>query len=375
MAQNTIPYTSYGDYYDFSLNTLVYKQDPKYKTTFLVPETAYTTSVKRGSTYNYATYVYINKFSFPSGQNSYLYIDWNQDEAFSDSTERYTPGTITVPANAKLGKTFIRTAWLDYASHTPVNASSCAIHQFMITVLPPDSCASFNLSFTKTNTRCYGDSTGRISLKPSGGTAPYTYTWTDGDANQVRDNLSAGTYQVTARDAKGCDRSTPVLAIQSPFLIQVDTTAVGDSLIINVSGGTGPYSYIWTNASGSMATPTATGLPTAGTYTLSISDASTCSVSYSGIVIPKKQTTALALREASKTLKVYPNPTQSEIHILSSHVINKVVIVDLSGKQVFSKTNITNMQTTLNISSLPASIYLVKAFTEIGVETNQVIKQ
>jgi hypothetical protein len=369
------PFAS-GDYYDFSFNTLIYKQDPNYKTVLLVPETAYTTSVKRGSTYTYATYVYINRFDEPVGINSFVYIDWNHDGNFSDSTERYTPGNITIPKDAQLGKTYLRTAWQEYSSHTAVNACSNGEQQFIITVLPSDSCSSFELSSQTFRTKCYADSTGQIILNPSGGTAPYTCSWTDGHNSLVRDNLPAGTYLAMVQDARGCDRTTSLLAVQSPFLIQIDTITNGNVLTINVSGGTGSsYTYSWYNTKGEQVNITTSGLPAPGTYTLIITDSVGCSTSYAGIVVPTKSAGITLIKAAERTLKVYPNPTRGGINIVSTGIIHKLVLVDVSGKTVLSKSGIEQVRTSENISSLPTGTYLLKAYTDHGLEINEVIKK
>ncbi|MBL0052100.1 MAG: hypothetical protein IPP29_11620 [Bacteroidetes bacterium] len=49
-----------------------------------------------------------------------------------------------------------------------------------------------------------GGSDGSIDVTATGGTTPYTYLWNDGDTNEDRTNLTAGTYTVTVTDANGC---------------------------------------------------------------------------------------------------------------------------------------------------------------------------
>lgn len=115
----------------------------------------------------------------------------------------------------------------------------------------------------------------------------------------------------------------------------------------------------------------------AGIYSLTVTDDNNCSVTYDGIVVPENIDNALpVVKPANKTLVVYPNPTTGEINISSQHIIiQKIEIVSLSGKQVYSKTNIKDSNINLNISSLPSGMYLVKAYTENGMETKEIIKQ
>ena len=53
--------------------------------------------------------------------------------------------------------------------------------------------------------KCFGGTTGRIAITPSGGTPPYSYSWTNGLPPQAtQTGLAAGNYTVTTTDANGC---------------------------------------------------------------------------------------------------------------------------------------------------------------------------
>ena len=49
------------------------------------------------------------------------------------------------------------------------------------------------------------DEDGEIDLTVSGGVAPYTYTWANGETSEDLFNVTAGFYEVTVMDANGCD--------------------------------------------------------------------------------------------------------------------------------------------------------------------------
>ncbi len=66
------------------------------------------------------------------------------------------------------------------------------------------------LSTSKTDVFCLGAATGAIDLTVTGGQAPFTYFWTNGDTTEDLTNLTSGTYAVTVIDAAGCSNSTTV---------------------------------------------------------------------------------------------------------------------------------------------------------------------
>jgi hypothetical protein len=75
-----------------------------------------------------------------------------------------------------------------------------------VTVTLTQPSAILGGSISSTPTTCYGGTNGMLDLTPSGGTTPYTYSWNTSPVKTTQDvnNLSAGTYQVTITDSKGC---------------------------------------------------------------------------------------------------------------------------------------------------------------------------
>ena len=144
------------------------------------------------------------------------------------------------------------------------------------TVTQPGALA---LSTTPTSPSCCNASTGGIDLTVSGGTAPYTYQWSNGATTQDLSGIPAGTYLVTVTDARGCTASTSVTIMQPTALraaaSSTDATCAGSdgTATATASGGTAPYSYSW--SPGGQTTATATGLG-AGSYTVTVTDARGC---------------------------------------------------------------------------------------------------
>lgn len=80
---------------------------------------------------------------------------------------------------------------------------------------PPGGCcpASLQLSGATTLPTCPGDSDGAIALSVGAGTAPHSFSWSNGATSQNISGLAAGSYTVDVTDANGC---TDMLTVNLP---------------------------------------------------------------------------------------------------------------------------------------------------------------
>lgn len=158
---------------------------------------------------------------------------------------------------------------------TVSDANECsAVATF--TVTQPDQ---IDLTVTAPDIVCGGTASGTVTVFPRGGTAPYTYRWSNGDTDNMLDNVSAGSYTVTVTDANGCtDVTSGIVLDELPQLscsVRVDQQSTNGSngqLTVVVDGGTVPYTYLWSN---NETTATISGLP-GGTYSVTVTDANNC---------------------------------------------------------------------------------------------------
>ncbi|MBI2271497.1 MAG: gliding motility-associated C-terminal domain-containing protein [Bacteroidetes bacterium] len=127
---------------------------------------------------------------------------------------------------------------------------------------------------------------GAITLSPSGGTAPYTYTWSNAATSATQTNLGAGLYTVTITDAAGCAQSTVVAInnVSAPVLAGTsgNVSCAGSCdgyAAISAMGGVLPYTYLWNNTPPSSI-DTAIGL-CQGTYFVQVTDAAGCLITSS----------------------------------------------------------------------------------------------
>ncbi len=133
-----------------------------------------------------------------------------------------------------------------------------------------------------TDVNCNGESNGSAIAMASEGLPPYTYSWSNGATTSSVSNLSAGTYTVNVVDSENIKGSTIVIIAQPPLLTasaNVITNVIcnganSGSASAITTGGTSPYTYLWSDAN-SQTTISVTGL-SAGTYTINITDNNGC---------------------------------------------------------------------------------------------------
>jgi hypothetical protein len=138
------------------------------------------------------------------------------------------------------------------------------------------------------NTLCNGSADGTASVTASGGNGVYTYAWSNSATTQSVNGLTAGSYSVVVTDGIGC-MDTAYATITSPSAIAITATpsdvlcngGFSGSINASVNGGTGPYTYLWSNAA---MTEDVSGVG-AGTYSLYVVDANSCVDSLMGITV------------------------------------------------------------------------------------------
>jgi gliding motility-associated-like protein len=130
---------------------------------------------------------------------------------------------------------------------------------------------------------CFGGCNGAITMIPSGGSLPYTFSWLPAGTGNPLSSLCAGTYSATITDSKGCV-NTSTVALNNPAAISVTATpgnsscsSVADgSISINIAGGTPAYTFTWTGPSSFTSNSPSLFNLLAGNYSLTLSDNAGC---------------------------------------------------------------------------------------------------
>jgi gliding motility-associated-like protein len=199
---------------------------------------------------------------------------------------------------------------------------------------------------------CYGTGTGSAYMSYSGGTAPMDFYWNNGAITQNNTGLFAGTVTITVTDANNCTASASA-TISQPAQLAVSGTVTSPtcggvtngSINTNISGGTTPYAFYQWNTTPTQSTANATNL-SAGNYIITVTDANACTASASFTVNPPPNSVSVSLTNVHVTC-----------YGQSTGAVNSTLT---GGSPPFNyQWNTVPVQTTPNISNLPAGSYSV----------------
>jgi hypothetical protein len=243
------------------------------------------------------------------------------------ATATVTGGTATYTYLWSDGQTTATATGLCAGTYTCVanDANGCVITD-TVTITEPTAMVVVE---TTTNVTCNGDCDGTATVVATGGTAPYTYSWTGGQTT----GLCAGVYTYTVTDANGCTYSADV-TITEPDAVAgaITEDATSNKLEVTMSSGVSPYTYLWNTTE-----TTASIVPTmSGIYWCVATDANGCVSDTMEIDYISTAVTELSI----EAISIYPNPSD-EIFTISfvsnAQQVLDVAIVSILGKVVYTE--------------------------------------
>jgi gliding motility-associated-like protein len=166
---------------------------------------------------------------------------------------------------------------------TATDANGCVISSPVAIGITPGGSAAITAS---SNITCFNANNGSLTVGMTGGTSPFTYSWTPGgQATQVATGLAPGTYTCEVTDFFGCKANTSATLTQPTVLTAIMNsnnvkcygTATG-TVSAAGTGGTGPYTYLWPTIPSTLSTVSNVSI---GNYSCTITDANGCSITSS----------------------------------------------------------------------------------------------
>lgn len=303
-------------------------------------------------------------------------------------------GTATATATGGSGtRTYV---WNDPAPvQTTATCTGLSAGVWNVTVTRTGGCGVTSVTITQpvaltssiasTNVRCKNQSNGTATVTASGGTPTYSYNWAPnghtGDGTVTYSNLNAGNYRVTTTDLNSCT-SVSYVTITEPATLTVGTTKTCSNaspnctgtITANPTGGTLPYSYLWSATTGSQTTKTAINVCVGSNYRVTVTDVNGCTrrstrVTISLCVFKSAEIEDNGLIDNANSISIYPNPTTDKLNILVDNqgsdkegAIIEIEIYNLLGKLILKerKEIIYGVAIIKDVSTFSTGLYLVK---------------
>ncbi len=236
--------------------------------------------------------------------------------------------------------------------------SNMAAATYVITVTDAAGCLTFepiNINDASgptlttsllTNVSCGGGANGAITVNATGGAGGYKYKWSNGATTASITGLTAAPYLITVTDVSGC-LAVNTINVNEPTAMSLSVSPTAASCGsanggagVTVSGGTSPYTYLWSTGSTNYYTVGVT----AGTYSITVTDNNGC------------QSTS----EASVNNTSGPMVTIDSVIDMNcaTKTMGKILITAAGGTPPYTYLW-SNSATTQNVSGLGAGNYAV----------------
>lgn len=222
------------------------------------------------------------------------------------------------PALSDAGMHMVEIHVEDLLNHIDGTHCGQAHQMFSIEVIP----CNVSLALIGTDAQCNGAADGSVAVNLQNAAAPVQYSWSNGVTTADLTGVVAGTYTLTITDANNCTETASVTIGEPTELTSSSSAATFNggwnvscngaadgSASVTAQGGTEPYSYSWSNGA---TTAAATGL-SAGSYSVTVTDANGCSSSSS--VTLSEPTPLTSSTSISPEYNVSPGGSQYTIYL------------------------------------------------------------
>ncbi len=192
-------------------------------------------------------------------------LTWNDSSVTGTTRNNLSPGTYTV---------------------TITDGKPCTITKTFTLLEPQLLVLSANTTHALD---CNNANSGAINLLVSGGSAPFTYLWSNGATTEDLSNIPAGNYLVTVTDSNGCSKQAQYSINRPPPLVtkvatktdfNCETKSVKQTFVAQVSGGVPPYQLAWSSGTISGVNNEMMNTSQNGTVILYATDAIGCKSNY-----------------------------------------------------------------------------------------------
>ncbi len=275
--------------------------------------------------------------------NALYSYNWN-NESTSDSLSNLSPETY---------------------HFTVTDQGECAVEDSVV-IDGPANFTPIRFNGTSENAQCHNESSGIISVFPSGGSSPYEFLWSNQDTTSSID-VTAGNYSLTISDSYNCQRDTSFKVYEPDQIlayidVNPDTNMTGIGMItLDVFGGTPPYSIEWYDAQNQTGS-NAQNL-TAGEYIAQITDANSCTRNLE-IAVPNIDLTGAVEIQNEGCELICSNQSSSIMLQLTDRCappfsLEKMSVFNIQGQPInFESSQISNTKTEIVLDEIGVFLIL-----------------
>jgi hypothetical protein len=263
---------------------------------------------------------------------------------------------------------------------TPVSGSEFYIDAIVINI---PSCESLALSVTGTNETSIGLNNGTAVANVSGGAQPYSYSWSNLESTQSINSLSPGMYYVTVTDNNGCQKVGNYFVAMGGCNVSVSVSGTNSSTndvfsgngsaTATVSGGNGPYAYLW-NTGGTTASISDLAIGAYAVWVSEVNNPNCGSWGYTTVWGPAGPPANLKEVSGKNNITIFPNPNNSIFSVKSEKMISKIEIHTSLGEKVYS-TKVNAEKADLNLNEQATGIYFITIYSGEDKYTEKIIIQ
>lgn len=236
------------------------------------------------------------------------------------------------------------------------------------------SCAGFTIAMTGTGETTLGAMDGTASVNTSGGTAPYTYQWSNLATTQSLTGLIPGCYSVTVVDNNNCVKVGTYCVTPGGCNLTASITSTNSNsnsifsgtgtATVTASGGVQPYTYEWSTGATGVTSVSSLAV---GTYAVLVTEQNNpaCAVwAYTTVFGPNGNISGINNATKENAFMTYPNPSNGKFvfeNKLSTTKPMSLEIYSVLGEHVYSQNNIKPLSiSNIDLSNLSKGVYIIK---------------
>ena len=299
-----------------------------------------------------------------------LTVQYTSTSIFANSYAWHFQGGDTLTANGNTENVVYTTPGTYQVTLVVSNAlgTDSVVETNYITVGP-----TLGVTVSDVDIICFAQNNGSAVASSVGGTAPYTFIWSNGSSLASIINLASGIYTVTITDALGCV-STNQASISQPgalignVVVTPNNGSLSGAVNLTPQGGTPPYNYIWSTGA---TTQDISGLNN-GNYTVTITDNNGCVKVVTSTV---SSNVGISIVDEVNNWIIYPNPAHEWLTIDANKIMTaEISLYNLLGQKITMLKLENSKSVQMNMQSLPKGEYWLKITTDKGVAYRKIMK-